>query len=187
MRKALFLDRDGVINKEKHYLYRIDEFEFVDGIFELCRSAVDQEFDLIVITNQAGIAHGYYSETEFLQLTDWMKQEFIRRNLPLTDVYYCPHHPRYGGEKYCRDCQCRKPRPGMLLKAAEKYDLDLSASILVGDKRTDIDAGRAASIGIAALVGTGHAVTEQDQSEADLFAETLTKLKASLFPQKPVD
>ncbi|WP_339729737.1 D-glycero-beta-D-manno-heptose 1,7-bisphosphate 7-phosphatase [uncultured Gimesia sp.] len=181
-KKSLFLDRDGVINKEKHYLYRIEDFEFVDGIFALCQTAVDNGYGLIVITNQAGIARGYYTEQQFLELTEWMKQEFARRNLPLTDLYYCPHHPRYGGEQYCQQCECRKPGPGMLLDAAQKHDLDLSASILVGDKGSDIAAGRAAGIGTTALVGTGHPVSAQDRQTADLYSESLPELKETLFP-----
>ncbi|MCA9015154.1 MAG: D-glycero-beta-D-manno-heptose 1,7-bisphosphate 7-phosphatase [Planctomycetaceae bacterium] len=182
LKKSLFLDRDGVINQEKHYLYRIEDFEFVDGIFALCRAALDHGYCLIVVTNQAGIARGYYTEAQFLELTEWMKQEFARRDLPLTDVFYCPHHPRHGGERYCRECECRKPGPGMLLEAARKHDLDLSASILVGDKGSDLAAGRAAGIGTAALVGTGHTVSLQDQQAADLYTETLPELKARLFP-----
>lgn len=180
--KALFLDRDGVINREKHYLYRIQDFEFVDGIFDLCRAAVDHGFALIVVTNQAGIARGYYTETQFLELTDWMKQQFSRRDLPLTDVLYCPHHPRYGGAQYCRECTCRKPQPGMLLKAAQKHQLDLSASLIVGDKASDIAAGRAAGVLSAALAGTGHAVSTEEKQSADLFASSLSDLQAAWFP-----
>lgn len=183
LKKSLFLDRDGVINQEKHYLYRIEDFEFVDGIFAFCRAAVENGYHLIVVTNQAGIARGYYTESQFLELTEWMKCEFTQRDLPLSDVLYCPHHPRYGGEQYCKNCACRKPGPGMLLDAAEKYDLDLSASILVGDKGSDIAAGRAAGIGIAALVGTGHTVSVQDRQAADLFANSLAELKEALFPE----
>lgn len=185
--KSLFLDRDGVINKEKHYLYRIEDFEFVDGIFALCRAAMNNGYCLIVVTNQAGIARGYYSEAQFLELTEWMKHEFARRDLPLTDVFYCPHHPRYGGEKYCRQCECRKPGPGMLLDAARKYHLDLSASIFAGDKGSDIAAGRAAGIGTAALVGTGHPVSAQDRQSADLYTNSLAELKENLFPATIAD
>lgn len=185
--KSLFLDRDGVINKEKHYLYRIEDFEFVDGIFALCRAAVKNGFCLIVVTNQAGIARGYYTEAQFLELTEWMKQEFARRDLSLTDVLYCPHHPQYGGEQYCRQCECRKPGPGMLLDAARKYDLDLSASIFAGDKGSDIAAGRAAGIGTAALVGTGHSVSAPDRQAADLYADSLAELKENLFPATIAD
>jgi D-glycero-D-manno-heptose 1,7-bisphosphate phosphatase len=135
MKKALFLDRDGVINVEKEYLYKSEDFEFIDGIFELCRHYQDRGYLLFIVTNQSGIARRYYTEEDFHKLTHWMKKEFAKEGIEIQDVYFCPHHPKISGE-----CSCRKPKPGMLLKAAQEYDIDLKNSIMIGDKERDIEA-----------------------------------------------
>jgi D-glycero-D-manno-heptose 1,7-bisphosphate phosphatase len=145
-KRALFLDRDGVINIEKNYVHRIEDFEFIDGIFELCKTAQDLGFHLFVITNQAGIGRGYYTEQEFHQLTEWMLERFGERNINISKVYFCPYHPTAGIGKYRRESFDRKPNPGMLLKAAQEFDLHLPSSILIGDKISDIEAGQAAGI-----------------------------------------
>ena len=136
MLKALFLDRDGVINVEKDYLYKIEDFEFINGIFELCRYYQAQNYLIIVVTNQSGIDRGYYTEDDLELLTGWMKNKFKKHGIDIAKVYYCPHHPDISG-----DCQCRKPKPGMLFKAAKEFNIDLENSILVGDKERDIEAG----------------------------------------------
>ena len=112
MLKALFLDRDGVINVEKDYLYKIEDFEFINGIFELCRYYQAQNYLIIVVTNQSGIDRGYYTEDDLELLTGWMKNKFKKHGIDIAKVYYCPHHPDISG-----DCQCRKPKPGMLFKS----------------------------------------------------------------------
>tara|TARA_R110002095_G_scaffold210950_1_gene198617 strand:- start:3949 stop:4533 length:585 start_codon:yes stop_codon:yes gene_type:complete len=180
--KSLFLDRDGVINKEKHYLYQIEDFEFVEGIFELCQAAIQSGYCLIIVTNQAGIARGYYTEQQFHDLMTWVVNEFAKRDIAITDVFYCPHHPTQGTDHYRINCACRKPKPQMLLDAAKKHNLNLSESILIGDKLSDIKAGQAARLKTTALAGTGHAVSEQDKRTADVFAGSLTELKQILFP-----
>lgn len=141
MQKALFLDRDGVINVEKDYLYKIEDFEFIDGIFELCRHYISLDFMIFVVTNQSGIARGYYSEDDFLQLTQWMIERFLEEKITISKVYHCPHHPAISG-----DCSCRKPHAGMLLQAAKEFQLDLSHSIIIGDKERDIEAGLRAGL-----------------------------------------
>ncbi len=141
MNKALFLDRDGVINIEKNYVYRIEDFEFTDCIFDLCLKYQQQEYLIFVITNQAGIARGYYTEDDFAKLTGWMLERFKERGVLITKVYHCPHHPQFTGE-----CDCRKPNPGMILQAQQEYDLNLAESILIGDKDSDIEAGRNAGV-----------------------------------------
>jgi len=145
-RKALFLDRDGVINVEKNYVYRIDDFEFLPGIFELCALARRLEFLLVVISNQAGIGRGFYSEADFQQLTSWMLAQFQARGISIEHVYHCPYHPTAGIGEYRQDSYNRKPNPGMILRARDEFGLDISRSILVGDKDSDIMAGRAAGI-----------------------------------------
>ena len=136
MNKALFLDRDGVINIEKDYLYKISDFEFVDGIFDLCRHYQSLDYLIIVVTNQSGIAREYYSENDFNILTAWMIDEFRKNSILLSGVYFCPHHPDISG-----NCSCRKPNPGMLLDAQKEFDIDLKSSIMIGDKERDIEAG----------------------------------------------
>jgi len=153
MKRALFLDRDGVINKEKNYLYKIEDFEFIDGVFETCKYFQDKGYLIIIITNQAGIARGKYSEEDFTKLTDWMLREFKKKNLVISKVYYCPHHPEFSGE-----CNCRKPKPGMILEAQQEFNIDLNKSILVGDKNSDIEAGINAGIGKNYLISTGHQI-----------------------------
>jgi len=135
MKKALFLDRDGVINVEIDYLHKINDFIFIDGIFDLCRYYQSLGYLIIVVTNQSGIARQFYSEDDFHRLTKWMIESFSKENITISNVYFCPHHPDISGE-----CSCRKPEPGMLLKAAEEFEIDLENSILVGDKERDIEA-----------------------------------------------
>ena len=146
MKSALFLDRDGIVNIDKKYIYKKDEFEFMDGIFELCKFFSNKGFLIFIITNQAGIGRGYYSENDFMILTEWMKDKFNQKDIIIDDVYYCPHHLTHGIGKYKIDCECRKPNPGMILNIADRYSIDLNNSILVGDKISDIKAGIAANI-----------------------------------------
>lgn len=144
--KALFLDRDGVINAEKNYVYKIKDFEFIDGVFEVLLHFQTIGYLLIVITNQAGIARGYYNERDFHLLITWMLKQFKMHGIFISKVYYCPYHPKYGVGGYKKDAFCRKPNPGMILEAKKDFKIDLSKSILVGDKESDIDAGINAGI-----------------------------------------
>jgi D-glycero-D-manno-heptose 1,7-bisphosphate phosphatase len=145
--KALFLDRDGVINVDKRYVYRRDAFEFIPGIFELCQAAQSLGYLLVVVTNQAGIARGYYSESDFDDLMEWMMAQFAKRKISIARVYYCPYHPVFGLGKYKCDSSDRKPNPGMLLRAQSDLGLDFASSIIIGDKPSDIIAGCAAGVG----------------------------------------
>lgn len=145
---ALFLDRDGVINHDSGYSSSVDDFVFIDGIFDLCRAASQLGYLLIVITNQAGIGRGYYSEQDFFTLTEWMCERFKAEGAPITDVFYCPYHAEHGVGRYKKDSFDRKPNPGMLLRAAEKYGLDLERSIMIGDKDSDIQAASKAGVGV---------------------------------------
>lgn len=142
MNKALFLDRDGVINVEKDYLYRKEDFEFIEGIFELCKHYQDLGYMIFVVTNQSGIAREYYTEEDFQLLSDWMLKEFSENDINITKVYHCPHHPSINGE-----CNCRKPEPGMILAAKKEFDLDLANSLMVGDKERDVEAAINAGVG----------------------------------------
>ena len=144
--RALFLDRDGVINYDTGYVYRIADFTFVSGVFELVSAAKEAGYRIIIVTNQAGIGRGLYTEDDFRTLMDWVARQFRRNGGTIDGVYYCPNHPIHGLGHFRVDCPNRKPRPGMIHQAANDHNLDLSRSILVGDKSTDIAAGRAAGI-----------------------------------------
>ena len=148
MKRALFLDRDGVINRDHGYVGRIEDFEFIPGIFELVRFAhAELGWPVIVTTNQSGIGRGLFDEAAYQQLTDWMCDRFRAEGAPLTAVYYCPYHPEYGIGDYKRDHPWRKPQPGMILQAAADHDIDLAGSALIGDGQRDMEAGAAAGVG----------------------------------------
>lgn len=150
-RPALILDRDGVINDDYGYVHRIEQCRFVDGIFDLAAAFAARGFAIIIATNQAGIGRGFYTEQDFTALMGWIVAEFARRGIAIAGVYHCPDHPTEGIGPYRRDNPWRKPGPGMLLQAAADHDLDLARSWSVGDKPSDIDAGRAARVGILVL------------------------------------
>ena len=151
-RRALFLDKDGVINVDHGYVCTPERTDFIDGIFDLCRAATQYGFLNVVVTNQAGIARGYYTEQQFLAYMDWVRDEFRKRDAQLDAVYYCPHHPVHGIGGYLRDCDCRKPKPGMILAAQRDLDLDLPCSVLAGDQPGDVAAGEAAGVGACFVV-----------------------------------
>lgn len=161
IRPALFLDRDGVVNVEKNYLYRIREFEFLDGIFELCSRFQSAGYAIVVVTNQAGIARGYYAEDDVKVLHAWMLERFAERGIRIAGVYHCPHHPDFSGP-----CPCRKPEPGMILRARDELGLDLPGSVLLGDKESDIEAGRRAGIRHLGLLVRGNRILERVRSQA---------------------
>ena len=173
MNKALFVDRDGVINKEKEYVWRVEDFEFFDGVFEALGEAVEKGYLIIIITNQAGIARGHYTEEDFHKLTEWMVHKFRDNGVPVAGVYYDPYHPEYGIGKYKKESLRRKPNPGMIFEAARDHAINLSQSVLVGDKITDIEAGRRAGVGKLFLVRTGHPFREDEVPEGVEVAEDL--------------
>jgi D-glycero-D-manno-heptose 1,7-bisphosphate phosphatase len=144
---ALFLDRDGVINHNHGYVHKREDFYFIDGIFDLAQHAYRQNYKLVVITNQAGIARGYYTEEQFHQLTRWMCQQFSAAGAPIDRVYFSPYHPSAGLGVYLKDDISRKPHPGMILQAKTDLSVNLSRSVLIGDMVSDIQAGNAAGIG----------------------------------------
>lgn len=144
---AVFLDRDGVINHNHGYVHKREDFDFIEGIFDVARHAYKQSYKLVVITNQAGIARGYYTEEQYHQLTDWMCQQFSEAGAPISAVYFSPYHPTAGIGKYLKDDFSRKPHPGMILQAQKELSIDLGSSVLIGDKVSDIQAGTAAGVG----------------------------------------
>lgn len=154
---ALFLDRDGVINHDDGYTHRIEEFRFRDGIFELCARAQALGYALVVVTNQAGIGRGYYSEADFQALTAWMLERFAERGIIFAGVEHCPDHPTHGIGPHRRENPRRKPGPGMLLDAAATHGLDLARSVMIGDRASDMQAALAAGVPTRILLAASEA------------------------------
>lgn len=150
--RALFLDRDGVININHGYVHTSEKTDWMPGIFDLARAARRAGYVLVVVTNQAGIARGFYTAAQFEAYTRWMHGCFVREGAPLLATYYCPHHPDVGLGGGGVQCACRKPAPGMLLAATAQWGINPAASILIGDQPSDIAAARAAGIGRAILM-----------------------------------
>ena len=137
MNKSIFLDRDGTINKDKAYLSKIEEFEYLPGVIEGLRMLQEAGYLLVIITNQSGIARGYYSEEDFIELNNWMMDDLKSKGINIARVYYCPHHPNGKIEKYKIDCECRKPRLGMYEEAIKEFNIDVEQSYTIGDKIRD--------------------------------------------------
>ena len=139
MKKALFLDRDGVINKDMGYVSKIKDFSFYEEIFPLCKHFIDLDYLVIVITNQTGIGLGKYTLSDFYEVNNYMLEKFLEKDIIINDVFFCPHNPN-------SNCLCRKPKPKMFYMAKEKYNIDLKNSIMIGDKITDAQAAHNAGI-----------------------------------------
>lgn len=168
-RPALLLDRDGVINQDSGYVHTIEAFEFLPGIFELVRHATQSGYPVVIVTNQSGIGQGLYDEAAFQQLTRWMAERFRETGGEIAGVYHCPTHPERGLGAYRRESIDRKPNPGLFLRARDELGLDLGRSVLVGDRRTDLQAGRRAGVGICLLYApAGETCPEANAVIADL-------------------
>ena len=168
--KTIFLDRDGVINKEVNYLHNIDDFEFIDGVFEACRHFQKLGYEIIIITNQSGIARGYYTEYDYQLITKWMLDQFEERNVKILDVFHCPHGPD-------SSCDCRKPKPGMLLQAINQYGIDMKRSWMIGDNDVDIKAANAANIQNTIMVKSGHPI-DLKNSKTEYVLDYIKQFKA---------
>jgi len=166
-RRAAFLDRDGVVNRDIGYLHRWEDFEFLPGALGAMRQLHDAGYSLVIVTNQSGIARGYYTETDYEVLTARLREALEAAGCPAAGIYHCPHHPGGSVSAYAIACDCRKPEPGMLLLAARELDLDLGESLMVGDKLADAQAGRAARVGRVFLVHSGHALEEGAEAQSD--------------------
>ncbi|MEH0687671.1 D-glycero-beta-D-manno-heptose 1,7-bisphosphate 7-phosphatase [Vibrio cholerae] len=167
---AVFLDRDGVINVDHGYVHDEHDFEFIDGVFEATKQLKQMGYLLVLVTNQSGIARGKFSEDRFLSLTQWMDWNFVDHGVEFDGFYYCPHHPDYGDD---RDCECRKPKPGMFQSAQRFLDIDMAKSVMVGDKAQDLMAAEAAGVGQKILVRSGKPVTEQGEALASVVLDSL--------------
>ena len=155
--KAIFLDREGVVNKEVRFLYKLSDFEFIDGIFDACLYFQKLEYKIVIITNQSGIARGYYNENDYRKLTEWMLGQFNDNGINILDTFYCPHGPE-------SLCECRKPKPGMFIEAKDKYNISMKDSWMIGDSESDIKAANAAGISKTILVRSGHLVDESNSN-----------------------
>ena len=167
--KTVFLDRDGVINKEVGYLHKIQDFEFIDGVFKACLYFQSLDYQIIVVTNQSGIGRGYYNEGDFHIINNWMLEQFKNKRIEILDVFFCPHDPE-------SNCDCRKPKPGMFNQANEKHDIDMEKSWMIGDKEADVAAANSAGIKNTILVKSGHTIDEEN-SNARFILGSIDKAK----------
>jgi D-glycero-D-manno-heptose 1,7-bisphosphate phosphatase len=166
-RRAAFIDRDGVLNEEREFVHRNEDFVLVPGAIEALRALQDAGYALVIITNQSGIARGLYTEADYLAFTAQMRARLEAEGVRLDAVEHCPHLPDAPVARYRLDCDCRKPRPGMLTRAIRALDIDPQASFLVGDRLSDLEAGRAAGVGRCFLVRTGYSLSEAAVIGAD--------------------
>jgi D,D-heptose 1,7-bisphosphate phosphatase len=185
-RKAAFIDRDGVINEERAFVHRIEDFVFLPGVIDALRALQAAGYLLVVITNQSGIARGFYGEDDYLKLTDYMREQLRAAGITLDSVQHCPHLPTATVERFRVECDCRKPNPGMLLSAIRELNIDAAESVLVGDRGSDIEAGRGAGVGRCYLVRTGYELTAQSIRAADGVYDDLAACARQLLAGKPV-
>ena len=180
-RKVAFLDRDGVINLDRAYVHKWEEFEFVPGAVEAMRRLCEAGYELVVVTNQSGLARGMYSEAEYQALTDAMCVALARAGAAVAAVYHGPHHPKGRVAALAVDCDCRQPAPGMILRAAKELGVSLANSFLVGDKPSDIEAARAAGVGRAYIVQSDNAESSGGHAQADAAFRDLADCVAHLL------
>ena len=185
---AAFLDRDGVINVDHGYTWRVEDFEFVPGALAAAARLAQLGYALVVVTNQSGIGRGLYSVADLEALNDWLRARFAAAGAPLAGIYWCPHHPTEAAGQYRRQCDCRKPAPGLLLAAAREIDVDLSRSILFGDKASDLQAALAAGVPARVLLGTnGESLPDWPQPPqlASARHASLAQAVAALTSERP--
>lgn len=144
-KKIIYLDRDGVINEDFGYVYEIENFKFIDGVFEACREFLKLGFEIIIVTNQSGIGRNYYSLKDFETLTNYMLNEFKKKNIDILKLYFCPHNPE-------DNCYCRKPKEGMILQSLNDFSIDLKNSWLIGDKLSDLECAKNGNISNSILI-----------------------------------
>lgn len=181
-RKAAFIDRDGVLNEERAFVHRAEDFVLIPGALEALRALTAAGYLLVVVTNQSGIARGLYSESDYLALTEHMRAQLAQEGISLDAVEYCPHLPDAPVDRYRVDCDCRKPKPGMLKRAINRLEVDPRASFLVGDRLSDIQAARAAGIGRCFLVRTGYPLPQEAVARADGVYDDLLSCVRAVLP-----
>lgn len=148
---AIFFDRDGVLNKDFGYVYKSEDFKWIPGAMETIKHLKDMGYAIFVITNQSGVARGYFTEEDIKDLHEWINEElFEKYQVKIDGFYYCPHHPTVGQSPYQTKCECRKPKPGLIIRALKDFHIDKSKSYFIGDKDTDIEA--ASDVGIRGYI-----------------------------------
>lgn len=172
MDKIIFLDRDGTINQEVEYLHRPEDLVILPGVAQALRRLKDQGFQLVVVTNQAGVARGYYKEEDVVSLHQTLNQYLSKEGAAIDRFFYCPHHPVHGIGQYKKECHCRKPETGMFEMAEAYYSVDKAHSYMIGDKLLDTEAGRRYGVS-SILVGTGYG--------ADLYSSMAEEEKEKFF------
>ena len=171
--KAVFLDRDGVINEERGFVHTPEQFAFLPGAVNALRDLQAAGYLLVIVTNQSGIARGLYTEDDYVRLMTHVREQLHAAGVRLDDVRHCPHLPDAPVQRYRLDCNCRKPKPGMLTSAIAALNIDASASILIGDRGSDLRAGRAAGVGRCYLIANDYSVNDADRAEADAVCESM--------------
>jgi len=171
---AVFLDRDGTVNAEVHYLSSPDKLQLIPRTISAIRELNDLGVRVFIITNQSGVARGIFPESAVSVVHEALRDMLKEENAVVDDFFYCPHLPGVADARYNRDCECRKPKPGMLHQAREKYAIDLHRSYVIGDRCIDVAAGKAAGTGTV-MVSTGYGAKEIDEcrSSPDFFAVDL--------------
>lgn len=172
-RRAVFLDRDGTLNDEVEYLHRIEDFHWIPGAIEAVHRLNDAGLLVILVTNQAGVAHGYYPEEDVGTVHQFMQLELIANGARIDAYYFSPYHPFGTVERYRLDSDCRKPGIGMLTRAASEWEIDLGASFLIGDKNSDVQAGIGAGV-TTILVRTGYGREHETDTQADFVEDDIT-------------
>ncbi|MGR6860941.1 D-glycero-beta-D-manno-heptose 1,7-bisphosphate 7-phosphatase [uncultured Aliivibrio sp.] len=178
---AIFIDRDGVINVDRGYVHKRDDFEYIDGVFDAVKKCKDMGYLLVLVTNQSGIARGMFTEEQFETLTEWMDWNFAENDIDFDGIYYCPHHPEATVEQYKEECDCRKPSPGMFMSAQSFLDIDMENSVMIGDKKEDMMAAQAAGVGTRILVRTGKEITEEGEALATTVLDSIADVPKFLF------
>ncbi|WP_297598503.1 D-glycero-beta-D-manno-heptose 1,7-bisphosphate 7-phosphatase [uncultured Cetobacterium sp.] len=178
MKKIVFLDRDGTINVEKSYLHRWEDFEFEKNVIDGLKAIKELGYEFIVVTNQSGIARGYYTEEDLIKLNASMVKELNNHGIDILECYYCPHHIEKGIGIYKKECECRKPNPGMLKDAIKKYDIDIDSSFMIGDKGSDLEAGENAGVqSILVKTGYGNKIVDKYEGKYPVAEDLLEVAK----------
>jgi len=156
LNSAIFFDRDGVLNEEVGYLHEIEKFKWIDGAIDAIKFCNAQKLLAVVVTNQSGVARGFYTEDDVKKIHAFMQSELKKFGAHIDAFYYCPHHPEGNITAYKKVCDCRKPEPGLILRACRELEINPATSILIGDSERDIESGRRAGIGKLILFTSGN-------------------------------